>query len=64
MDEQTIKQIWNGFGPDGQNMPYAEFRREMLSLTDQKKIQNDLSDIELLKGRGRTNRIRIDRALH
>lgn len=63
MDEAAIKQIWDGFGPDGQNMPYSQFRKEMHALTSQAGIQRDLADIELQKARHRTNKIRIDRAL-
>ncbi len=62
MDNAAIKRIWDGFGPGGQNMPRAEFFREMRDLTDQNKIQKDLADIELLKARERSNKIRIDRA--
>ena len=62
MDNAAIKKIWDGFGPEGQNMTLAEFRKEMHALTDPNKIQEDLADIELLKARERSNKIRIDRA--
>lgn len=63
MDEQTIKRIWDGFGKEGQNMSFGQFRKEMLGLTSQAGIQRDLRDIELQKARHRTNKIRIDRAM-
>lgn len=63
MDEQIIKRIWDGFGPNGQNMSFAEFRKEMHALTSQAGIQRDLADIEMQKARHRTNKIRIDRAI-
>ena len=62
MDNTAIKKIWDGFGPGGQNMPRAEFFREMRDLTDQNKIKQDLARIELLKARERSNKIRIDKA--
>ena len=61
MDNAAIKKVWDGFGPEGQNMSFSEFRREMKALSDPAKIQRDLADIELLKARERSNRIRIDR---
>ena len=61
MNDALIKRIWDGFGPGGQNMPYAEFHKEMKGLSDQKQIQKDLQDIELQKARHRSNQIRIDR---
>ncbi len=62
MDNAAIKKIWDGFGPEGQNMTLVEFRKEMHALTDPNKIQEDLGKIELLKARERSNKIRIDRA--
>lgn len=64
MKDEEIKQIWDGFGPDRQNMPKAEFFREMRDLTDQTKIQEDLREIELMKARQRCNKIRIDKELN
>lgn len=63
MNDKEIKRVWDGFGPDGQNMSLAAFRKEMKDLTDPVKIQQDLAEIELVKARQRSNKIRIDKAL-
>lgn len=63
MDDSLILRIWNKFTPEGQNMPFAQFRKEMKGLTDPNKIRQDLSEIQLQKARVRTNKIRIDKAL-
>jgi hypothetical protein len=43
-------------------MSLAAFRKEIKDLTDPVKIQKDLAEIELIKARARSNKIRIDRA--
>lgn len=63
MDETTIRRIWDKFTPEGKNIPYAHFRREMKALTDPVAIRKDLSDIQLQKARHRMNQIRIDKAI-
>ena len=63
MDERTIKEIWGKFTPEGQNMSYGAFRKEMLALTDPIIIRKDLSEIQLQKARHRMNQIRIDKAV-
>ncbi len=64
MNDKQIKEIYDGFGFDGQNMTLADFRREIKDLTDPVKMQADLAEIELMKARERTNKIRIDRSLN
>ena len=62
MNDAEIKRVWDGFGESGQNMTFDEFRKEVKKLTSAANIQQDLADIELLKARERSNKIRIDRA--
>lgn len=61
MDNQTIRQIYNGFAV--KDMPFADFAKEMRDLVDPVKMRQSLAEIELMKVRQRTNKARIDRAL-
>jgi len=58
-----IDRIYNKFPPEGRDLTREEFRKEMKALVDPIKMQQDLTNIEILKARERTNRIRIDRSL-
>lgn len=63
MRVEDINKIYDGFGPNGQNMTRAEFHKELYALTNQVDIQRDLGKIELIKARERSARINIDRKL-
>ncbi|MFX1452927.1 MAG: hypothetical protein ACFFCM_18975 [Promethearchaeota archaeon] len=61
MNDQQLKQIYNNF--EVKDMTFADFKKEINSLSDPVKMQQDLSNIQLLKARGRLNKERIDRNL-
>ena len=63
MTDAEIKRIWDKFTPEGQNMPYSRFRKEMKALTDPVAIRKELGEIQLQKARHRMNQIRIDKAV-
>lgn len=58
-----IDWIYNNFPPDKRDLSRVEFRKEIKALFDPVKMQRDLANIELMRARERTNRIRIDRSL-
>jgi hypothetical protein len=61
--EEQIRQAYNEFPPEARDMPYSEFRKEILALTDPAKIRRDLAAIQAQKARGRSTRLRIDRGM-
>ena len=61
--EQQIRAAYDNFPPEAQDMPYNEFRAEILKLTDPAAIKWDLAAIELQKARGRSAKLRIDRGM-
>lgn len=63
MTDAEIRRIWSKFTPEGQNMSYEIFHREMRALTDPVAIRKELSDIQLQKARHRMNQMRIDKAV-
>ena len=63
MNEALINRIYDKFPSEGRDMSREDFHKEMQGLVDPVKMQQDLANIELLKARERTNRIRIDRSL-
>jgi len=63
MNNIQINKIYDSFPADKRDMSRADFVREIKGLADPVKMQQDLANIELLKARERTNRIRIDRSL-
>lgn len=58
------KYLWTQFGPEGQDMPFSEFLKEIVAMADPKKMREDMTDIQLAKARVDSNKIRIDRALN
>ena len=63
MNNAQIDAIYNRFPVDKRDMSREEFRKAIRDLSDPKKMERDLENIQLLKARERTNRIRIDRSL-
>jgi hypothetical protein len=63
LTEQAIKQIWNSFGAEGQDMSFAQFRKQLLDLCDPQKAMQDLDDMVLRQTRERLNRMRIKKVL-
>jgi len=63
MNNIQINKIYDSFPADKRDMSRANFIKEIKSLSDPVKMQQDLANIEMLKARERTNRIRIDRSL-
>lgn len=61
--EQQIRKAYNEFSESARDIPYNEFRREILSLTDPVKIRQDLDKIQMQKARGRSAKLRIDRGM-
>jgi hypothetical protein len=63
MTNEQIDKIYNSFSPDKRDMSREAFKKEIRNLTDPVKMEQDLANIEILKARERTNKIRIDRSL-
>lgn len=63
MNNAQINRIYDSFPADKRDMSRADFIREIKGLADPVKMQQDLAQIELLKAKGRTNKLRIDRSL-
>jgi len=59
--EPAIRALYDGF--EKKDMPFYQFRKELLDLLDPKKIMSDLGDIELRKARERMNKMRIERGV-
>ena len=60
---QKARQIYNEFTPEGKDMSFQEFFREINDLTDQRKIQEDLMAIQMIKARQDSNKLLIDKGL-
>ena len=57
------KQLYANFGPEGQNMPFHQFYRELCGIADPDEMRSDLSKIELARARERSQRLLIERGL-
>lgn len=62
LTEPAIRALYDSF--EEKDMPYAQFRKELIDLCDPNKMFDDLSDIELRKARERMNKLRIKNALN
>jgi hypothetical protein len=58
------KEAWDMFGPDGQDMSFEDFARELSDLSDSTKMHEDLMDIQLRQATFNSNRLLVDRSLH
>ena len=58
---QRLKIIYDSF--EVKDLSWDAFRKQMLELSDPKKMMSDLGDMELKKARERLNRIRVDKAV-
>lgn len=63
MSDAEIKRIWDSFGPEGQNIPFAEFRKQCKELTNPKKLYDDAVELLLEQQLERSRRIAINRGL-
>lgn len=54
-----IDALYDSFGPAGQDMTRAEFRREFTRLTDGRQMRKDLQDIMGRQQQEQTLRLRI-----
>jgi primosomal protein N'' len=57
----TLRKIYNGF--EIKDMTFEQFCKEFMNLTDQTKIHQDLASIAVQRARGRSARIKIDKAM-
>ncbi len=62
MTDEQIRQMYNRF-PEGQTMSFENFKKEIKSMDDPVKMQEDLAEIQMQKAIFRTNKIRADRAI-
>lgn len=58
---ERLKVIYASF--ETKDLILEEFIRQMLELSDPKKVMEDLGDIELRKARERLNRMRIKKVI-
>jgi hypothetical protein len=63
MNKAQINRIYDRFPPEARDISRADFIKEVESLVDPMKMERDLSNIQLLKAREKTNKQRIDRSL-
>ena len=61
---EQARRLWTMFGESGQDMTFQQFYTELCGLSDEKKMEEDLSEIEMMKARERSERLLIDRTLH
>lgn len=57
------KHLWSQFGPEGQDMPFSEFLKEIEAMADPKKMREDMMGMQLVQARQNSAKLRIDRAL-
>lgn len=57
------KHLWSQFPPEGQDMPFSEFLKEIEAMADPKKMREDMVGIQLVKARQNSAKLRIDKAL-
>ena len=60
---ERAKQLYAAFGPEGQDMTFGQFYRELCGIANPKKMEDDLAGIELTMARERSQRLLIDRGL-
>ncbi len=60
---ERAKQLYAAFGPEGQDMVFGQFYRELCDIADPKKMEDDLTGMELVAARERSQRLLIDRGL-
>ena len=49
LSDHVIKKIWDKFPPQGRNIPFTEFRKQVRELTDNTRLQTDLDEILIRK---------------
>jgi len=57
------KKLWAMFGPEAQDIIFADFLKEVTELSDPAKMQKDLMSIQLAKARQDSNTLLIEKAL-
>ena len=60
---EQAKRLYAMFGESGQDMTFHQFYHELCGIADPDKMREDLSRIELVKARERSNRLLIERGL-
>lgn len=64
ISDEKIKEVWDGFGPEGQNMPFTQFRAKMRELTDERRMLDDLGTAQARIAREQAAKRLIDRAMN
>ena len=60
---EKARQIFARFGPDGQDMTFEQFYRELLDMNDEKKMKADLETIQFARSLQGANEAKVQRAL-
>lgn len=60
---ENAKKMWAMFGPDGQDMTFTQFYKELCSLNDEEQMKKDLECIQLARMRERDNKAAVERAI-
>ena len=57
------KKLWALFPPEGRDMTFEDFMKELGMLSDPVKMREDLMSIQMVKAQQDSNTIKIERAL-
>ena len=60
---EKAKKMYAMFGPDGQDMTFAQFYKELCSLNDEGQMKKDLECIQMARMRECGNKAAVERAL-
>ena len=61
---EKARKLYNElYNPSGQDITFERFYRELCGLTDEKKMREDLSAIELRRAQEQSNRLLVERGL-
>lgn len=60
---EKAKAMWARFGPEGQDMTFQQFYRELCSLTDEGAMREDLATIQMARAKERSNKLMVERAI-
>ncbi len=60
---RKIRELYDSFGPDGQDMTWEAFLAEFIDLSGPARLQRDLASIMQQKQLGRSTKVKIDKVI-
>lgn len=60
---EKAKKLYAKFGPDGQDISFQNFYKELCSLNDEGQMKKDLETIQMTRAIQNSNQLMVERAL-